>query len=113
MVTHEHIDLRPYTEVFQINPRLNREARPRHNAPLIMRFEIVHVRAIAVHLLPDGVSRAMRKKVAVTLGHNVASRRVIHFKPAYQLSRSHGSLHALYRPVPRVTHNGEDLAHVV
>src|SRR5207302_11206543 len=50
VIADEHVDLRAHAEIRQINSRLHREATPRHHPPLVVRLEIVHVRAVAVHL---------------------------------------------------------------
>src|SRR5262245_57457489 len=89
-LAHEHIDFRAYAEVRQVNAGLDREATPRSNAPLVVRFEIVHVGAIAVDVLSDGVPGAMHEVLAEPARLNEAPRRVIDFETTQRLAGRDG-----------------------
>ena len=60
-----HVHLAPRAELRQVNPRLDREARPRQHAPLLVRLQVVHVGAVAVRLLADGVAGAVTEEFSV------------------------------------------------
>ena len=49
----------------QIDAGLHGEAAPRHHAPLVVSFEIVHVGAVAVDFDADRVSGAVREELGV------------------------------------------------
>src|SRR5258708_12263652 len=58
-LANEHIDLRADAERRRIHAGLDREAGARNQAPLVVRFEVVHMDAIAVDLGPETVPCAM------------------------------------------------------
>src|ERR1700738_1713784 len=67
----------------QVDPRLNRRARARNQMTNIMRFEPIHVDAVAVHALADAVACAVEKIFTVASSFDHAPRGIIHL-PALQ-----------------------------
>src|SRR5207253_1725953 len=59
------VDLAAHPELRQINARLDRETGARQDAALLARLEVVHVGAVAVRLLSDGVAGAMAEILPV------------------------------------------------
>ena len=81
-IAHEHVDFGAHAEVLQIDARLDGEARPRRDAALIVSFQIVHVGAAAVHLLPDGMARAVGEVRAVAGALDDGAHGVVHLEAA-------------------------------
>ena len=71
------VDFEADAEFGEVDARLDRKAGAAEDAAGFVRLEIVHVRAVAVHLLPDAVPRAVDESVAVAgRGNHVAGRPV-------------------------------------
>src|SRR4051794_39412748 len=70
-LAHEDVHFGANSEGGQVYARLYREARPRCDAALVVRFQVVHVGAVSVDLDANGVSRPMREilPVPATLNH--------------------------------------------
>src|SRR5258708_16661681 len=67
----EHIDLRADAERRRIHAGLDREAGARNQAPLVVRFEVVHMDAIALDLGPETLPCAMDElRAAAPLPHH-------------------------------------------
>src|SRR5262249_4224358 len=66
------------------------------HAPLLARFEVVHVGAVAVDLLPDRVAGAVAKGRAVARLVDHVSSRVIDLPALYRLALRKRRAHALY-----------------
>src|SRR5262245_14634983 len=69
----------PHAKLRQVDPRLDGEAGPGHDATVVARFEAVDVGAVAVHFLADVVAGTVREFVAVTGLVDHRSRGVIDF----------------------------------
>src|SRR5262249_53296410 len=63
---HEDVHLAPDAEIFEIEARLDREARPGEDQTLLVGLEIIHVGAVAVDFLADVVAGPMDEMIAVT-----------------------------------------------
>src|SRR5690349_15252904 len=61
---HEHVDFAAHAKVRQVNARLNREERVRHDQAFVVSLEVIHVGAIGVDRGADGVTCAMYELVA-------------------------------------------------
>ena len=85
----ENVDFGSNAEVFEIDSRLDREERAGQDAALVVRFEIVHIRAGAVNFGSDRVAGAMDKTVAESPVADVISRCIVHFESADVALRLH------------------------
>ena len=61
----EDVDLAPDAELGEVDARLDREAGPGQDEPLLVGLEVVHVGAVAVGLLADAVAGAVDERRAV------------------------------------------------
>src|SRR5262245_50138724 len=61
----KNVDLTADAELRQIDARLHRKAGARHYSAFFARLQAVHVGAVAVDFLTDGMARAMAEIVAV------------------------------------------------
>src|SRR5262249_42736077 len=103
---HEDIDLAADSELGQVNPRLNRETGPRHHPSFLARLQVVHVGAVAMRLLPDGVAGTMDEVLSITGLVDDRARGVIHLPPLEGSLPGKGLFHAVE---PRVTRRGHDV----
>ena len=62
----EDVDLASDAELVEVNSGLDREAGPAQDQALVVRFEVVHVGAVAVDFLADVVADAVNELWAVT-----------------------------------------------
>ncbi len=81
----------------------------RHYFAVIARFEPVHIRAIAMDLLPDTVSGAMHEILAVTSFLDRLARRVVHFPSMNLPFLGDGFLNKFHGIVSRLPHDAENL----
>ncbi len=93
-------------ELREVNARLDRKARATEDAAGLVRFEIVHVRAVAVDLLPDTVASAVDEAVAVAGRGNHVAGRPIDFKALDVPAGGKGRADRLNR---RIAGLGDDL----
>ena len=75
----------------------------------VVGFQVVHVRARAVHLFADGVSGAMDEVLAESLVLNVGAGGVIDFETVQDLAARDGGLDALDGAIAGVAHHFEDI----
>src|SRR5262245_42550736 len=61
----KNVDLTADAELRQVDAWLHRKARARHDSAFFARLQAVHVGAVAVDFLTDGMARAMAEIVAV------------------------------------------------
>ena len=61
----DHVDFGPDAEVVEVDARLDREAGAGQQPPVVVRFVVVHVDAVAVHRLAEAVAGAVQDLVAV------------------------------------------------
>src|SRR5262249_22323917 len=92
---------------------LDRKAGPRRDTALVVGLEIVHIGAIAVHFLSDGVAGAMGEVLGEAGIADDAAAGVVHFEAAQAVSGRHAFFHPLYSGVPRAGDDFENTAHVV
>src|SRR6516162_2947638 len=83
MGVHENVHLASHAELRQVNTRLDGEASPRQHAAVLARFETVHICAVTMRLLADGMAGAMAKELTITGLLDHLSRRLIDL-PAQQ-----------------------------
>src|SRR5205809_4998042 len=62
---HEDVDFAADTELGQIDSGLDGKARARQDTALLAGFEVIHVGAVAVDFLADGMSGSMAKIFAI------------------------------------------------
>src|SRR5690349_20916864 len=93
----------------QVNARLDGETRSRDNSALIVRLQVVHIRACAMNLFADGVPGAMHKILAESLLLDVASGGVIHIESMDHFVIADSRRHALDSSIASVAHNFEDI----
>jgi hypothetical protein len=53
VLSNKHVNLGPNAEVGQVHSRLDRKASLWNDPPIIMRFEVIHIGACAVHVFAD------------------------------------------------------------
>src|SRR5262249_6804814 len=58
-LVHEDVDLAADAELGQVDAGLDRETGARQDAAILVRLQVVHVGAVAVRLLADGVAGAV------------------------------------------------------
>ena len=75
----QHVHLAAHSELRQVNAGLDREARIRQDATLVVDLKIVHIGAIRVNFGADRMAGAVNKIVAVAGLLDVRSHRAIHF----------------------------------
>src|SRR5579875_2766716 len=92
--------------------RLDREATPRRYPPVVVRFEVIHVRAVTMHFLPDRMPGAVREVIAIAAALDKFARRIVYLEPAQILPRLHGFRDARNRRVARAGDYREDVAHL-
>ncbi len=81
LAIHEDVHLAPNPELpFEVNSRLDREARPSQDEPLVVRFEVVHVGPVAVRLLADAVPGPMNELISISGLDDHRPRRVVHLE---------------------------------
>src|SRR5580704_14499151 len=109
ILVHKHIHFAPHAEFRQINTRLDRKTSPWNHAPLIVRLQVVHIRAGPVNILADRMSQPMEEIIPEPLLANIAARRIVHFKPAQLLFRRHRLFNAPDPTIPSLRHHTEHL----
>ena len=87
----KNIDFRANPEGIEVEARLNREAGPRQDAPLVMRLIVIQMNAVSMHGLAEAVTRAVKDVVTVARPLENAARGSIDF-PAVQLPSCHSRL---------------------
>src|SRR5260370_34758873 len=102
-----NIHLGSDSELRQIDARLNRETRSRNNSALIVRFEIVHIRARAVHFFADGVPSAVDEILAESLFLDMFTGGVINLEALDGFIPADGCGHAFDRAVAGAAHHFE------
>src|SRR5579864_6902041 len=87
------VHLAAHAEIGQVDAGFDREARTRNHAAGVVRLEIVHVGAVAMHVFADRVSRAVDEilPVAVPCDHSAGG--VVHFPTRESPALPHRSLH--------------------
>src|SRR5688500_4407955 len=75
---------------FEVDAGLDGEGGARRDAARIPRLEVVDVRAVAVHLLADGVARAVRELLAEARALDDAPGDVVHLRAADDLAVARG-----------------------
>src|SRR5262249_40102403 len=65
-IADDHVDLRPDPEVVEIHAGLNRETGARQQPPVVVRFVVVHVDAVAVDRFAKAVSGPMQDLVGIS-----------------------------------------------
>ena len=75
---NEDVDLAAYAKLGQINAGLDGEEGSRKDSARLIRFQIVHMRPVAMHLLSQIVTSAMAEVLAVSRVLNHSPHRVIH-----------------------------------
>src|SRR5262245_7040972 len=110
---HVHVDLAPDTEVGEVDPRLDREPRPRDQLPLVDRLERVDVAAVAVHLEADAVPGAVQEALAVALGDDVLPGHLVDVRAAQALAAPDRFLEERHGGVARAGDDVPDLAMAV
>ena len=92
----EHVDLAADAEVGQIDSRFDGKAGPSEHSAVFVRFEIVHVRAVAVDLLADAVAGAVDEEVAVARLSDHVARGLIDFPALERMSHGEGITDVMY-----------------
>ena len=105
----EHVDLGAHAERFRIDARLDGKAGAGDQPPLVVRLEVVHVHAVAVHLGPETVAGPMDELGTEPgpLDHRAAG--PVHFETAQFPSRRDRRFHQGHRRVAAVARGGEGL----
>src|SRR5260370_23456368 len=81
-----YIHFTSHAEFWKINSRLNRIARVRDQVPHVLRFEPVHIHAVAVHSFSDAVPGPVKEIFPVTGFFDYPSRRFVHLPSLQWLS---------------------------
>ncbi len=106
---HKDVHLGPDAEAGQVDAGLDREAGPRDEAPLVVRFEVVHVGAGAVHLGADRVAGAVKEVLAEAPLADRTAGRVVHLEAAQQAAGAYALLDKLHGAVARLGHDLENV----
>src|ERR1035441_717172 len=86
----QHVHFAAHAELRQIDSRLDREARGRQNAALVVGFKIIEVSARPMNLVCDVVPGAMGKKLAKSCLANHSPRRIIGLIPTNHIGTPTG-----------------------
>src|SRR6266550_2679538 len=105
----EHVDLRPNAEFCRVNPWLDREAGAWNQPALIVRFVVVHVYAVSVHLLPQAVAGSMDELRTVPGALDHLARCAVDLVSAQLAPRSGGAFHELDAGVTAIPGGGKHL----
>src|SRR5271157_2608556 len=104
----EHVHLAAHAELRQIDAGLDGEAGVGQQEALIVGFKIIKMRAGAVQLLGDVVTRAMGKEIAETGCADHRPRRIVGLVAANRPALGKGRLHGGDGRVAGVAHRLED-----
>ncbi len=102
------VDFAAHAKILEINSGLNGKAGGGNDLPIIAGLKIVHVGAVAVDVLADGMSVAVDEKIAVALALDDVSRRVIHLVAVDDSALAHRPLHETDGRVARLSYHSED-----
>src|SRR5450432_571187 len=78
-VMNQHVYFTAHAKFGQVNARFNGKTSIGDDLALVLGLQVVHVGAIAMDVLANGVSRAMYKKFAVSGVGDVLARGLVHF----------------------------------
>ena len=107
---NEDVYFAPDAELGQVDAGLNGEAGARQDAALFARLEVVHVGAVAMRLLADGVARAVAEILTVPCAVDHVADRLVHL-PA--LNRRPFGKRALDSTDGRVAGTRDDLENLL
>src|SRR5262245_19096159 len=62
---HEDVDLTADAELGEVDARFDRKTGPRQDAPLLARFQVVHIGTVTVRFLADRMPGAVEEVFAV------------------------------------------------
>src|SRR5262249_23660995 len=109
VLVDEDVHLTADAEFRQIDSRLDGKAGAGHYATLLVRLEVIHVRAVAARLLADQMARAVDKVIAVAGALDHLAARLIDLPALQFLALRKCVADPLDRGVPRGGYDLEDL----
>ena len=111
--THQHVDFAAQTEFRKVNPRLDRETGIRKQFPLVVGFEVIHIGAVAVDLLANGMSDAIIQVFRVPGSVQYVACRLVHLPAGEVLPQCDRTRNFLYPCVPRADDDVENFANTI
>src|SRR5215213_3871725 len=105
----EHVDFRADAEAVVVNARLDREAGAGNEAPVVARFVVVHVDAVAVHLFPETVPGAVNEQITISGTVDDVAAGAIDLPATKVCTRRRGGAHELDRSIASGRGGGEGL----
>ena len=96
---NEYVHFATNAELRQVDSRLNGKARPRQHSPFLMRLQVVHVGAIAVRFLTDGMAGPMAKRFAIAGLFDHCPRGPVHLPALQRLAFVVGGTHTANRRI--------------
>src|SRR5690348_10197232 len=109
LTINEHVDFAANTELRKVDTRLDREAAARQHLSFFVRLQVVHVGAIAVRLLADGMAGAMTESRTVPGLLDHVARRLVHLPAAQMRTVGKRQAHLVDGRVPCTSDNLENL----
>lgn len=101
------------TEFRKVNPRLDRETGIRKQFPLVVGFEVIHIGAVAVDLLANGMSDAIIQVFRAPGSVQYVACRLVHLPAGEVLPQCDRSRNFLYPCVPRADDDVENFANTI
>src|SRR5271166_4265252 len=102
---YEDVHLATDAEFRQVDSGLDRETRPGQDLPLFAGLQIIHVGAVAVCLLADGMSRAVAKVLPVSRLVDDLPGRIVHLPALEDLARLKSAAYTRDGRVSRLRHD--------
>ncbi len=106
---HENIHFAPYAKFGQIDSRFHREASSRHDPAFLVRFQVVHVGAVAVSFLTNGVAQPMNEIVTVSRLVDHIAGGFIHLPTLQNFVVFEGLANPVNGGIAGLGHNAKDL----
>jgi len=106
---NDHVDFTADAEIVEVEAGFNCKAGSRQKPPIIVRFVVVHVHAVAVDGLAEAVTGPVQHVISVAGAPQNRRGRAIDLPAAKLLTGRHGALHQRHGGVARRAHRLEGL----
>ena len=93
----------------QVNPRLDRETGVRQQPTSILRFQVINVGAITMHLFADRMAGPVHKIFPISRALNHLPADIIHFPPMRECAAANPALHERHGRIASLPHNLKNL----
>src|SRR5580698_5423443 len=106
---HVDVNFRANTKFRKVHARFDGETSAGDHPALVVRFEVIHIGARAMHLFADGVAGTMDEIIPESLILNIGPGGVINLESVKNFAASDRSLHALDGAIAGIAHYLKDI----